>query len=159
MALGKTIFFKKLSEGGVSIYLQDVEGILPARWFQLDYKVPRIGVPVNYALSIFTDSNVEKLLKRKYFEVENMADLIAIAEERNYIAPSEEQVKELVAPSRTKELLLKIIQGGNEVKLRELFASADRNRALEIAVANSNTLTMEVVQRIEEILGMAITEI
>ena len=158
MALGKTVFFKKLVDGGVSIYLQDIEGSLPARWFSMDHKVSRIGVPLNYALSIFVDSSVESMMRKNLFEIENLDSLIKEAEELGYIAPSEEEVKELTAPKRTKEMLLAILKGGNEKKLRELFESSDKERAVEIITASYKDFSMDTIQKIEDILGMAISE-
>jgi len=158
MALGKTVFFKKLIDGGVSLYLSDVEGVLPPRWFAMDHKVPRIGVPENYALSLFLDANIDKAFKRKLFEVEKIEDLIKVAQERGYVALSPEETQVIVEPSRSKEILLSILKGGNKEKIAALFASADRNRALEIAVSNAKSFSMETIQTIEEILGMAITE-
>jgi hypothetical protein len=158
MALGKTIYFKKLTDGGVSLLLQDVEGVLPEKWFAMDQKMPRIGIPENYALSLYINSVIKKMLDKNYFEIENIADLVKIAEAKGFIAPSEEEKVVLLAPKRSKETLTAIIRNGNEEKLRELFASADRTRSLDIATAISKTLSLEVIERIENILGMAITE-
>jgi hypothetical protein len=158
MALGKTIFFKKLSEGSISLYLSDVDGVLPQKWFRLDQKMPRIGVPENYALSLFTDAVIEKMMKKNYFEIEELANLVKIAEERGIIAPSEEEKAVMVTPKRTQAILLAILKGGNEAKIRELFDSSDRNRALELATANALDLSGNAVAVIEKVLGMAITE-
>lgn len=158
MASGKTIYFSKLVDGGVSLYMSDVEGVLPSRWFAMDYRMPRIGIPENYALSLFVDAAIDKAFQKKLFEVEDMAGFIKIAQERGYIALSEDEEKAMVAPSRTKETLLAILKGGNESKIRDLFNSADKKRALEIAVSNVNVLSLETVHLVEEILGMAITE-
>jgi hypothetical protein len=158
MALGKTVFFKKLVDSSVSLYVQDVEGILPARWFVMDQKMPRIGIPVNYALSLFVDSSIEAMLKANYIEIEDMAGLIKLAEEKGYISPTEEEVKVLTAPKRTVEALFAIIKGGNTTKLEELFKSADKERALEIVTAKQTELSSDVVAKIEKILGVAISE-
>lgn len=158
MALGKTVFIKKLTEGTVRLYISDVEGILPAKWFVLDAKKPRIGVPVNYALSIFSDSSLQKMLDKNYIDVENMADLIAKAEELGYLAPSEEEVKNLTAPKRTNETLLAILKGGNKKKITELLESADDKRAVDVAKSNLNDLSLDTVSLIEEIIGLAIRE-
>lgn len=158
MATGKTIFLKKLRGGSLSLYLNDVEGILPSRWFVMDHKIPRIGVPSNYALSIFTDSSLESIMKKNHFEVENMADLLALAQEKGYVAPTEEEIKAIVAPKRTKETLFAILKGGNDSKIKDLFESDDKARALEIAAANVKDLSLDTVAKIEAILGMAITE-
>lgn len=158
MASGKTIFFKKLTDGSVSLLLQDVDGVLPEKWFAMDQRMPRIGVPENYALSLYINSVIKQMMDRNYFEIENLAELTQMAEDKGFIAPSEEEKAVLLTPKRTKETLLAILKGGNEVKIRELFASADRKRTLEICTENSNTFSRDLVNQIEDILGMAITE-
>lgn len=158
MALGKTIFIKKLTDGRVSLLLQDVDGVLPSRWFYLDEKMPKVGVPTNYALSYFFDSSFELMVKKGYIEFENMAELVKMAEEREYIAPSVEEKQALVASKRTNETLYAIIKGGNVDKLKELFASADKERAYDIAKNKVNELTRDVIIKIEDILGVALVE-
>lgn len=158
MALGKTVFFKKLVDGALHLYLQDVDGVMAPRWFMMDHNVPRIGVPLNYALSLFIDANVEYTFKKNAFEVEGIADLVKIAEERGYIAVSEEEVKEIVAPKRNNAMLLSILKGGDTTKIKALFASADKERALDVAMSNAKVLSRDTVALIESIVGMAITE-
>lgn len=158
MALGKPVYFKKLVEGSVSLYLQDVEGSLQNKWFVMDSKVPRIAIPANYALSIFIDRSVEAMVDANYVEVEDMAGLIKLAEDQGYISPSEEQVKTLTAPKRTKETIIAILKGGNETKIKELLASSDKERAVELAIANSKNFSLDAVNVLEKILGMAIIE-
>lgn len=158
MALDKTVFFKKLVDGAVHIYMQDFDGVLPARWFVMDQRMPRIGVPMNYALTVFSDHSVELMLKKNYVEIENMDVLIREAEARSIIAPSQEEVKELTAPKRTKEMIFSILKGANESKIRELFESADRERALGIATERINELSLDAVAKIESILGVAIKD-
>lgn len=158
MALGKTVFIKKLTDGGVGLFLQDVDGVLPSRWFQMDSKMPRIGVPENFALSILVDTVLQKMLARHYFEVEDMLGLIKIAEARGFVSPSADEVKVLTEPKMDKLLIVAILKGGKEDKLRALFASADRKRALEIVTEKVKELPIETIERIENILGMAITE-
>lgn len=158
MALtGRTVFLKKLVDGGVSLYLQDVDST-QAKWFLMNDKSPRIGVPMNYALSIFTDAVLEGMLKRHVFDVENIEDVIAAAEDRGFIAKAEEELKEIKAPKRTKETLVAILKGGNVTKVDELFKSADKERAWELAVQNVDQLSMQIVDKIEEITGMALRE-
>lgn len=158
MALGKTVFFKKLAEGTVRLYINDIEGVLPSRWFIMDTRTPRIGVPVNYALTIFSDNSLQAMLNKNYIEVENMAALVKEAEEKGYIAPSEEEVKQLTAPKRSNEALFAILKGGNSTKIQDLFESADKHRALEVAKSRTKDLSLDVISTIESILGMAITE-
>lgn len=158
MALtGRTVFLKKLVDGGVSLYLQDVDST-QTKWFLMNDKSPRIGVPMNYALSIFTDAVLESMLRRNIFEVENIAELVQAAEERNFIAKAEDELKEIKAPKRAKETLVAILKGGNLAKIDELFKSADKERAWELAVQNVDQLSMQVVDKIEEITGMALRE-
>lgn len=156
--MGKTIFLNKLRAGTLDLRLEDVEGILPTRWFTMDHKTPRIGVPSNYALSILIDSKNEAIMNKNYFEIENMKDLLALAQEKGYIAPSEEEVKILTEPKRSKETLLAILKGGNHSKIKDLFESEDKVRALEIATANIKDLSLDTVSKIEAIVGMAIRE-
>lgn len=159
MALtGRIVFFKKLIDGGLSLFLEDVDGAMLPKWYSMDEKIPRIGVPMNYALSIFTNATLETMLKQNMFEIENIADVIAAAEERGFIAKAEEELKELKTPKRTKETLVAILKGGNIKKVEELFASADKERAFELAAQNVAELSMQVVDRIEEITGMALRE-
>ena len=87
-----------------------------------------------------------------------MADLLALAQEKGYVAPTEEEIKAIVAPKRTKETLFAILKGGNDSKIKDLFESDDKARALEIAAANVKDLSLDTVAKIEAILGMAITE-
>lgn len=158
MALtGRTVFFKKLIDGSVSLYMEDVD-TAQAKWFAMDEKSPRIGVPMNYALSIFTDSVLENMLKSNIFEVENIDDLIKAAEERNFIAKSEEEMKEIKASKRSKDMIAAIIKGGNLQKIEELFNSVDKERAFEIAVSVVDQLSIQVIEKIEKITGMAIRE-
>lgn len=158
MALDKTVFFKKLVDSTVRIYMHDFDGVLPARWFVMDQKMPRIGVPMNYALTVFTDHSVELMLKKNYVEVENMEVLIKEAEARSIIAPSKEEVEEMVTPKRTKEIIFAILKNGSEAKIRELFESADKERALGIATERVNELSLDAVAKIESILGVAIKD-
>lgn len=158
MALGTTIFFNKLSEGSVSLFMQDADGILPSRWFVMDGRMPRIGVPLNYALGVFTDASLKHMLDNNYFEVENVDALVKAAQEKGFIALSEEEEKEIQAPRRKPEVILAILKGGNADKIRELFESSDKERAFDIAIKNSKSLSVETVRLIEEILGMAILE-
>ena len=158
MALtGRTVFFKKLIDGTVSLLMEDVD-TTQSKWFAMDEKSPRIGVPMNYALSIFTDSVLENMLKTNIFEVENLDDLIKAAEERNFIAKSEEEIKELKTSKRSKETITAIVKGGNLQKIEELFSSVDKERAFEITVAIVDQLSIQVIDKIEKITGMAIRE-
>ena len=158
MALtGRIVFFKKLARGSVSLYMQDVDSAM-AKWFVMDAKTPRIGVPMNYALSIFTDATLERMLKNNIFEIENIKEVVAAAEERGFIAKAEEELKELTAPKRSKESLLAILKGGNLTKIEELFKSADKERAWELVGQNIDQLSIQVVDKIEEITGMALRE-
>lgn len=158
MAAQKTIFFKKLIDGGVLLNLRDSDGVLPDKWFNMDHKTPRIGVPLNYALSIFQDQTLESMLKSNYFEIENLQDLIGVAEEKTVISLAPEQLEEMIAPKRTPELILGIIKGGNEAKMKELFESADKQRAFDLAVTHASELSMSTINKVESILGMAIIE-
>lgn len=158
MALGKTVFFKKLIKGSVSLHLQDVDGILPSRWFAMDHKVPRIGVPMSYALSIFIDATIEKMMKQNYFEIENINELLAAAKEKGYVSLSEEEVQVITAPKRTNETLVAILKGGNKSKIKELFESNDKQRAIHLATENVKLFSLEAIAVIEDVLGMAITE-
>lgn len=165
MAIGRTVFLNKLSSGGVTVRLLDVEGILPARAFTMTDKMPRIGVPLNYALNIFIDSTLQQMIAENYFEVVDYQTLEKDAAEKGYIVLEQEpaqgeELKSSVASPKalTKEIILAIIRGGNEQKIRELFASADKHRALEIATANSKDLSSNIVDLVEKVLGMAIAE-
>ena len=158
MALaGRIVFFKKLIDGSVSLFMQDVDTSME-KWFAMDEKSPRIGVPMNYALSIFTDATLESMLKQHVFEIENINEVVAAAEERGFIAKAEDELKELKAPKRTKETLLAIIKGGNLAKIEELFKSPDKERAWELVVQNIEQLSIQTVDKIEEITGMALRE-
>lgn len=158
MALGKTVFFRRLVDATVSLNLTDVDGVLPNKWFVMDLKTPRIGVPANYALSYFIDAGVEAMFKANYCEVEDMPGLVKLAKEKGYIDPSEEEVAILNAPKRDKNMLFAIIQGGNQAKLEELFKSADRERALELVQEKKDELSTGTISKIEKILGVAIAE-
>lgn len=155
--IGRIVFFKKLIDGSVSVFMQDVDSTM-TKWFTMDEKSPRIGVPMNYALSIFTDATLENMLKQHIFEIENINEVIASAEERGFIAKAEEELKDLTAPKRNKETLLAILKGGNLTKIEELFKSADKERAWELVTQHIGQLSIEVVDKIEEITGMALRE-
>ena len=158
MALvGRIVFFKKLIDGSVSLFMQDVDTAME-KWFAMDEKSPRIGVPMNYALSIFTDATLESMLKQHVFEIENIDEVVAAAEERGFIAKAADELKEIKAPRRTKETLLAIIKGGNLAKIEELLKSADKERAWELVVQNVEQLSIQTVDKIEEITGMALRE-
>ena len=158
MAAQKTIFFKKLIDGGVLLLLQDSEGVLPDKWFNMDHRTPRIGVPLNYALSVFQNQTIESMLKSNYFEIENINDLLGTAEEKSIVALSEEENKIIAAPKRTNELIVSILRGGNETKIKELFDSADRQRAFDLALQHASEFSISTVDKVEKILGMAILE-
>lgn len=158
MALGKTIYLKKLVKSNISLHLEDVEGVLNSRWFTMNGKTNRIGVPSNFALSIFVDQALQNMMNKNLFEVENMEALIALAEESGFISPSTEEKKALTAPKRNEKMLLAIIQGGNAKKIEELFDSSDKERALELAIANAKSLPMETIEQIEKITHVAIIE-
>jgi hypothetical protein len=158
MATVKPIFCKKLIGGGVLLYLQDSEGLLPPKWFNMDEKMPRIGIPVNYAVSILNDYTIKNMLNNNMFEIENIEDLIKESESRLYIAPSEEEVQVLTEKKRSDALLLTILRGGNKAKIQELFNSADKERALDIAIANAKSFSMDLIESIESIVGMALVE-
>lgn len=158
MALGKTIYLKKLVKSNISLHLEDVEGILNSRWFIMDGKMNRIGVPSNFALSIFVNQSLQVMLNKNLFEVENMEDLLAIAEEKGFIAPSEEERKSYTAPKRTEGMLLAIIKGGQKAKIKKLFESSDKGRALELAIENAKSLPMETIEQIEDLTHVAIIE-
>lgn len=158
MALtGRIVFFKKLIGGSVSLYMQDVDSAM-TKWFAMDEQSPRIGVPMNFALSIFTDATLEGMLKQHIFEIENIEEVIASAEERGFIAKAAVELEEIKTPARPKETLLAIIKGGNLKKIEELFNSTDKERAWELAVQSVGELSMQTIDKIEEITGMALRE-
>lgn len=158
MALGRTIYLKKLVKSNISLHLEDVEGVLAARWFTMNGKTNRIGVPSNFALSIFINQSLQKMMNKNLFEVENMDQLLALAKESGFISPSEEEEKAYTAPKRTEAMLLAIIRGGKIDKIKELFDSSDRERALELAIENAKSLPMETIEQIEKITRVAIIE-
>jgi hypothetical protein len=160
MAIVRTINFKRLSEGSVSLYLQDVEGVLPTKWFTMTHQQPKTPVPLNYALSIFLDNVLQQMLQDNYFEIIEVEALKSAAIERGLISDDvQEPVSlEISTPKKSAETILAILKGGNETKIKELFKSADKERAFDIAKANSKILSNGTVSFIEDILGMAITE-
>lgn len=158
MAVSKTVFFKKLVDGSVRLFINDIEGVLPGRWFVMEQNMPRVGVPSTYALSLFVDNSIMSMYKANYFDIEDIAGLTKMAQEAGLISPSDEEVKTITAPKRTKETLLAIIKGGNQAKLEELFQSADRSRAMEVVQEKKNDLSLDILSRLEKIVGVAITE-
>lgn len=161
MAILRTINLRKLSEGGVSLFLQDVEGVLPSKWFTMNQRLPKVPVPINYALSIFLDATLQRMLEENLFEIVEAEDLKKAAVERGLIAEDNAEdpvVLEISTPKRSAEILLAILKAGNETKIKELFESADKVRAFDIAKSNAKALSTGTVSLIEEIVGMAITE-
>lgn len=155
----KTIFLKRLSQNKVTLLLEDAtNAVMPAKWFTMTEKSPRIAVPAGYALSIFANSTLESMMKRNIFEVENIKDLIELAQEHGLLHRDEEEIKELAKPKRPDEMLMSILKGGNEAKIKELFASQDKHRALQLTIANQKSLSMQVVQLVEDIVKIAIIE-
>lgn len=158
MASITTAFFNKVARGSVSLHLDDVNGIMPSRWFRMEHNRERIAVPINYALSVFTNNDLAAMLKEKYFEIENIEEFLKVAQEQGYVAYTPEEEKEIKAPAKTDAMLLMIMQGGNQVKIKELFESTDKERALSLARDNHDKLSIGVATLIEEVTGMAVLE-
>lgn len=154
----KTIFIKKVINANVSLFVQDIEGILPARWFYLNQATPRVGIPLNYALSYFIDHTFKAMVDNNYIEIENIAALVKQAEDLGYIAPSPEEKATIVAPKVTDEIILAVLKGGNVEKMTELFRSNNKERAFAIAQKRVKELTKDSLDKIENILGVALTD-
>ena len=157
MISNKTIIFKKMTGGSVSIYLSDVEGGKTPRWFEMTERQPEIGVPMTYALSIFLDGNIANMLRRGYFMITNIEVLQAEAEKEGIIAPMQNQNPAL-AKVKTQEELIEILKNGKDAEVQTLLASSDKERVFNLAAENSKDLANARVNLIESIVGMSITE-
>lgn len=160
MALLKSVNFNNLREGTVTLLLQDINGTMPAKWYTLNSQQKKIPVPMNYALSIFVDSVLQRMLEEQYFEIVEVDAFRKAAEEYGLVGePDQDPVILSVAqPKKSPETILAILKGGNMQKITELFKSPEGERALEIAKTNIKAIPSGVITELEELFGVALIE-
>lgn len=160
MALLKSVNFNNLREGTVTLLLQDINGTMPAKWYTLNSQQKKIPVPINYALSIFVDSVLQRMLEEQYFEIVEIDAFKKAAEEYGLVGEPDQDPVILSAaqPKKSPETILAILKGGNTQKITELFKSPEGERALEIAKTNIKVIPSGVITELEELFGVALIE-
>lgn len=148
-----TIRLKKERPGAVSLYLQDVEGLKPSRWFSMTEANPKLPINIDYALGIFLDNTLMRMWKANDFVIENEAELYKEARARGIIAEEFEVPK---AKFYSKTAMMEILKKGEEEEIKALFSSPQSKSAYDMAVAKQEELTSGTIKLIEDFIKLQV---
>ena len=139
----------KLCKGGLALDLPAFDASSNNRQIMLDWNVPKVRVPRQFALGIFTNGTLTRMYEQGYFKVEPAAQFEKEVETIYY--PVEEKI-EIVDDATILNALTK----GDRVKVKTVIASGEVNRqkVITIARANINNLSTSMVRDLEKILSV-----
>ena len=153
------VYFKKNITGNIYLALEDYEGLRPERVFTFSPQQVEIGIPFNYACSIFSNSsNFDFYNKGIIVPTKNWTAFVKVLEDNgldysknvNVVLPEQKQKDGEVA-ALTTEQITKILKRGNEKELKKLLSdSITAEETISIANTIPNEITMKTRKFIEE---------
>ena len=112
-----------------------------------------IILPIEVALGVFTDASAYKLYKKGYITFEDNDLLLREAKEANLYFADELDFKP--ADKQTNELILTQLQKGSRAALEAAIKQYGRDKVLDIAKVNLDSLTTNVKTILEGLLGVS----
>lgn len=151
MAENKLITIKKNIKGSLYLVLDDYYGEKQTRTFALTPDRPEIHIPLSFALSIFNNHVTKRMYDQgKFIFTKNMALLTATLREE-FLLQDEEGLPSVKSDDE-------IIKELNEGKAEELLSGPLQEKVFDVASANTEKLSFNAVNKIEEVTKLALTE-
>lgn len=151
MAENKLISIKKNIKGSLYIVLDDYFGEKLPRTFTLTPDKPEIHIPINYALSIFNSRATKNMYEQGKFIVTKNEELLTQGLKDEFLLEEEESLTKV----KSDEEILKELNSG---KAEELLDSPLQDKVFDVASANTDKLSIQAVNKIEEVTKLALTE-
>lgn len=150
MAENKLVSIKKNIKGSLYLVLDDYFGEKLPRTFTLTPDKPEIHVPLNYALSIFNSRATKNMYEQGKFIITKNEELLTQGLKDEMLLEEESLTK-----VKSDEEILKDLNSG---KAEELLDSPLQDKVFDVASANTDKLSIQAVNKIEEVTKLALTE-
>ena len=139
----------KNTKGTLSLTLPSYDMTAPERVITIPFNAKQIRVPRTFALGIFVDPVLESMYKKGKFRVEPADKFEAEVAEIFY--PIEDKVKVYAEAE-----IVKMLQQGNRVGIRQLLeeSGANRDNVIIIAREHIGDIPMSMIQDLEKMLGV-----
>ena len=139
----------KHCKGGLTLELPAFDASSNNRIVRIDWNVPKVRVPRQFALGIFNNGTLTRMYEQGYFSVEPAAQFNKEVEAIYY--PVEERV-DIVDDAAILQALTK----GDRVKIKNIISSGDVNRQKVVFLARENigSLSTSMVRDLEKILAV-----
>lgn len=148
-----TVYIQKNIPGNLFLKLSDYRGEKLDKVFAFTNERPGSFVPVDYALTILSDSNLLNMYQKgSFLFTKNQEEFMKIAAEEMLIEPESPAV---AIP--TKEEILTSLKTQNVKQIEELFTGPFKDLALSVAIENNKELAVRVIEFIEKLTNIAIT--
>lgn len=152
----KNVFIKNNIGCYFSIELTDYSGMNPSKFFIMERPEQEIPVPLDYALSIFVEPHAKKAYEKgDFIFTRNKEQFLQEAINLGLITKESNSVVE--ENSKSPAIILAVLKAGNKEKIKDLLESSNnKDKTIQIAIDNKNTLPLDVINFIEEKTQIAI---
>lgn len=146
---------KNNTGGYFSIQLEDSTGVKGPRVFRLPSATSQVTIPDDYAKSIAITDRAMSAYKKGYFTCVSGEEVITGTAVENGVGSKEEveQIKKDIVPNA---ILTAALKSGTLAKIKEYLNSNNRDRLVQLAQENLDSISSEKIQAIEEATGVSL---
>lgn len=151
MAENKLVSIRKNIKGSLYLVLDDYYGEKMSRTFALTPDKPEIQIPLNFALSIFNSNVVKRMYDQGKFIITKNEELLTKELKEEFLLQEDEKLEKVKSDEQ-------IIQELNDGNAEALLDSPLQDKVFDVASANIEKLSVQAVNKIEEVTKFALTE-
>lgn len=139
----------KSSGSSVWLNLEDIDGILQPRTFQLTGR-RETAIPINFAKTLFTYGGIEAMYNGGIIRItENEEEFLSLLEESAEAPNPDEKVED--------KDIMDVLKSNNITAMKKLLDGPGGERVRDLVIQHKESLPVAVVKALESRIGMIIS--
>lgn len=145
----------KTTSSDVLFILHPLSNPLLSKVISLTDRTPKQNLPGDWALGVFTDSNLYYMYKKGYFTFNDNEGLVKLAIENNVYF--DEVLDFTPAKESTNAEVLAVLKAGNRNNILKAIDKYGEEKVKEVAISNVQELTNGVTSMLENLWKISLT--